>query len=125
MAGNGVGRLNLRFVFPFARTGHGDSNAQYVPTIVHDISGVGSVSCGSAHTLALSRDGKTVWSFGNGDGGKLGHGDTVRVYKPRVIEALQGMIIKKVCAGHQFSLALTLSGRVSRNWFPLPLSFAS
>lgn len=84
-----------------------------MPTLVRDISGVGSVSCGSAHTLALSRDGKTVWSFGNGDGGKLGHGDTVRVYKPRVIEALQGVIIKKVCAGHQFSLALTLSGRVS------------
>lgn len=84
-----------------------------MPTLVRDISGVGSVSCGSAHTLALSRDGKTVWSFGNGDGGKLGHGDTVRVYKPRVIEALQGMIFKKVCAGHQFSLALTLSGRVS------------
>lgn len=92
--------------------GHGDSNAQYVPTVVRDISGVGSVTCGSAHTLALSRDGKTVWSFGNGEGGKLGHGDMSRVYKPRVIEALQGMIIKKVCAGHLFSLALTLNGRV-------------
>ncbi|XP_065224595.1 probable E3 ubiquitin-protein ligase HERC1 isoform X2 [Planococcus citri] len=96
----------------YGRLGHGDSNAQYVPTLVKEISGVGSVSCGSAHTLALSRDGKTVWSFGNGDGGKLGHGDTTRVYKPRVIEALQGMVIKKICAGHQFSLALTLSGRV-------------
>ena len=104
---NTIERQNY-FVYP----GHGDSNAQYVPTLVKDIANVGSVSCGSAHTLAVSRDGKTVWSFGNGDGGKLGHGDTVRVYRPRVIEALQGMVIKKVCAGHQFSLALTLSGRV-------------
>lgn len=46
--------------------------------------------------------------------GKLGHGDTNRVYKPKVIEALQGMFIRKVCAGSQSSLALTSTGQVSR-----------
>ena len=45
--------------------------------------------------------------------GKLGHGDTNRVYKPKVIEGLQGLVIKKVCCGSQFSLALTSSGLVS------------
>ncbi len=40
-----------------------------MPTLVKDISGVGQVSCGSAHTLALSLDGRTVWSFGSGDNG--------------------------------------------------------
>lgn len=44
--------------------------------------------------------------------GKLGHGDTNRVYKPKVIEALQGMFIRKVCAGSQSSLALTSAGQV-------------
>lgn len=44
--------------------------------------------------------------------GKLGHGDTNRVYKPKVIEALQGMFIRKVCAGSQSSLALTSTGQV-------------
>lgn len=45
--------------------------------------------------------------------GKLGHGDTNRVYKPKVIEGLQGLVIKKVCCGSQFSLALTSTGLVS------------
>lgn len=44
--------------------------------------------------------------------GKLGHGDTNRVYKPKVVEALQGMFIRKVCAGSQSSLALTSTGQV-------------
>ncbi|XP_028822113.1 probable E3 ubiquitin-protein ligase HERC1 [Denticeps clupeoides] len=96
----------------FGRLGHGDSNSRNIPTVVKDISNVGEVSCGSSHTIALSKDGRTVWSFGGGDNGKLGHGDTNRVYKPKVLEALQGMFIRKVCAGSQSSLALTSTGQV-------------
>lgn len=96
----------------FGRLGHGDSNSRNIPTLVKDISNVGEVSCGSSHTIALSKDGRTVWSFGGGDNGKLGHGDTNRVYKPKVLEALQGMFIRKVCAGSQSSLALTSTGQV-------------
>nr|QHB15577.1 putative E3 ubiquitin-protein ligase HERC1 [Bemisia tabaci] len=94
------------------RLGLGDSNSRPVPTLVHDIGGVGSVACGSAHTLALSIDGKTLWSFGSGDYGKLGHGDSAKIYRPKVIEALQGMYIRKICAGSQFSMALTSNGQV-------------
>lgn len=36
------------------RLGHGDNNPRYSPTLVHDLSGVGSVACGSAHTLVVS-----------------------------------------------------------------------
>ncbi|XP_064817753.1 probable E3 ubiquitin-protein ligase HERC1, partial [Oncorhynchus masou masou] len=61
---------------------HGDSNSRNIPTLVKDISN------------------------------KLGHGDTNRVYKPKVVEALQGMFIRKVCAGSQSSLALTSTGQV-------------
>ncbi|KAK7912664.1 hypothetical protein WMY93_012875 [Mugilogobius chulae] len=96
----------------FGRLGHGDSNSRNIPTLVKDISNVGEVSCGSSHTIALSKDGRTVWSFGGGDNGKLGHGDTNRVYKPKLVEALQGMFIRKVCAGSQSSLALTSTGQV-------------
>ncbi|XP_053573265.1 probable E3 ubiquitin-protein ligase HERC1 isoform X6 [Bombina bombina] len=96
----------------FGRLGHGDSNSRNIPTVVKDISNVGEVSCGSSHTIALSKDGRTVWSFGGGDNGKLGHGDTNRVYKPKVVEALQGMFTRKVCAGSQSSLALTSTGQV-------------
>jgi len=49
--------------------GLGDSNGRSVPTVVKDIGLVGQVACGSLHTLVLSADGWTVWSFGDGDGG--------------------------------------------------------
>ena len=44
-------------------TGHGDSNSKNLPTKVKDLPPVGQVSCGSAHTLVVSRDNKTVWSL--------------------------------------------------------------
>uniref|UniRef100_A0A8C9U1I0 HECT-type E3 ubiquitin transferase n=1 Tax=Scleropages formosus TaxID=113540 RepID=A0A8C9U1I0_SCLFO len=96
----------------FGRLGHSDSHSRNVPTLVKDISGVGQVACGSSHTIVVSQDGRTVWSFGGGDNGKLGHGDTNRVYRPKVIEGLHGYIVRKVCAGSQSSLALTSAGQV-------------
>ena len=60
----------------------------------------------------MSADGNTVWSFGDGDYGKLGHGNTTRVLNPTKIEALQGQNMKKVLCGAQFSVALTKDGKV-------------
>lgn len=50
-----------------------------MPTIVADLKDVGQVACGSSHTLVVSRDGRTVWSFGSGENGKLGHGEIAKV----------------------------------------------
>nr|CAH7744976.1 unnamed protein product [Callosobruchus chinensis] len=94
------------------RLGHGENNARYTPAFVADLSDVGQVACGSSHTLVVSADGKTVWSFGSGDNGKLGHGEIAKVYRPKVIEALQGLRIQKVCAGTCFSMALTTNGQL-------------
>ncbi|XP_019763936.2 probable E3 ubiquitin-protein ligase HERC1 isoform X1 [Dendroctonus ponderosae] len=94
------------------RLGHGDYVARHVPTLVAGLTDVGQVACGSSHTLVVSADGKTVWSFGSGENGKLGHGEIAKVCKPKVIEALQGLIIQKVCAATSFSVALTTSGQV-------------
>uniref|UniRef100_A0A4W3J8I3 HECT-type E3 ubiquitin transferase n=1 Tax=Callorhinchus milii TaxID=7868 RepID=A0A4W3J8I3_CALMI len=96
----------------FGRLGHSDSHSRNLPALVKDISSVGQVACGSSHTIAVSQDGRTVWSFGGGDNGKLGHGDTNRVYRPKVVECLQGLYIRKACAGSQSSLALTSAGQV-------------
>uniref|UniRef100_A0A3P8TPT6 Uncharacterized protein n=1 Tax=Amphiprion percula TaxID=161767 RepID=A0A3P8TPT6_AMPPE len=60
---------------------------------------------------AVTNDGE-LYTWGEGDFGKLGHGDTNRVYRPKVVEALHGFIIRKVCAGSQSSLALTSAGQV-------------
>lgn len=54
----------------FSPEGCGDNNSRNVPTLVKDVSNVGQVACGSAHTLCVSKDGWTTWSFGSGDNGK-------------------------------------------------------
>lgn len=94
------------------RLGHGDSNGRHIPTLVKDLTDVGNVACGSSHTVVVSKDGKLVWSFGSGENGRLGHGTMANVYRPKVIDGLQGLIIQKVCAGGVFSLALTTNGQV-------------
>ena len=54
----------------FSILGHGDKTSRNLPKQVKDIGLVGQVACGSSHTLAVSQDGKTVWSFGGGDNGE-------------------------------------------------------
>lgn len=47
-------------------------------------------SCGSdGHSMALMETGE-VFSWGDGDFGKLGHGNSERQRRPKQIEALQG-----------------------------------
>ena len=41
-----------------------------MPCIVKDLNNVGQVACGSSHSLVLSKDGATLWSFGDGSHGK-------------------------------------------------------
>jgi len=52
-------------------SGHGDSGSKNLPTKVKDLPPVDQVACGSSHTLVVSRNGRTVWSFGSGDAGRM------------------------------------------------------
>lgn len=96
----------------YGRLGHGDSSSKNVPTKIGDLEPIGRVACGSSHTMLLTKDGKTVWSFGSGDGGKLGHGDTCRHYKPKIVESLTGILVRDIACGCHFSLALTTTGQL-------------
>lgn len=64
------------------------------------------------HTLALSQDGETVWSFGDGEYGKLGIGNTAMKMEPARIDALDNTVVVKVCAAAKFSVILSKCGKV-------------
>ena len=79
------------------------------------------VACGSgdAQTLCLTSDG-SVWSWGDGDYGKLGRGGSEGCKVPMKIDCFQGLGVLKIDCGSQFSVALTRAGSVY-TW----LAFAS
>ena len=45
--------------------------------------GIKDVACGANHCLALNIEGTTVYSWGSGQGGRLGHGDETGEQMPR------------------------------------------
>lgn len=53
-----------------------------------------------------------VWSWGDGDYGKLGRGGSDGCKTPKLIEKLQDLDIVKVRCGSQFSVAITKDGQV-------------
>lgn len=70
-----------------------------------------SVAVGYWHTLALSEDG-SIYSFGSGFNGRLGHGDTIAQHAPRRIDALHGVRVTAVAASESHSLVLSDAGAV-------------
>ena len=68
-----------------------------------------AVNSGGKHCLALSADGE-VYSWGEGDDGKLGHGNKTSADRPRVIEALRGKDISFIACGGAHSAAITATG---------------
>ncbi|XP_063970630.1 E3 ubiquitin-protein ligase HERC2-like [Lytechinus pictus] len=99
----------------YGRLGHGDSEDQLRPKMVDALKGyrVIDVACGSgdSQTLCISDD-DNVWSWGDGDYGKLGRGGSDGCKVPQKVDALSSLGVCKVECGSQFSIALTKSGCV-------------
>ncbi|XP_015429351.1 PREDICTED: LOW QUALITY PROTEIN: E3 ubiquitin-protein ligase HERC2 [Dufourea novaeangliae] len=99
----------------YGRLGHGDTSTQLKPKLVQSLlcQRVIQVACGSrdAQTMALTADG-LVYSWGDGDFGKLGRGGSDGCYTPLLIDRLTGLSVVQIECGAQFSLALTKYGEV-------------
>ncbi|EOD22027.1 E3 ubiquitin ligase [Emiliania huxleyi CCMP1516] len=122
----------------YGQLGHGDQQNQLLPKKVEAFAGqrVVAVSAGGDHSLALTADGSvwswgsgdygklghgdqqrqllpkkhgTVLTFGNGDDGQLGHGNTNNLWLPTPIPAL---VARAISAGEHHSLALSRDGSV-------------
>ena len=86
---DGEGRLSSCGSAPSyspALLGHGEGVTRLntptrLPSTLGDKHAV-SVSAGDSHNLAIAADG-AVWSWGNGGGGRLGHGDKEEQWQPK------------------------------------------
>ena len=75
------------------KLGVGDTTNRLLPTAVlaaplHQVS-IFKVACGQRHSAALASDG-TLFTFGVGRAGQLGHGDLKDQHRPKRVKALDG-----------------------------------
>mmetsp|Transcript_10952 Transcript_10952/g.21429 ORF Transcript_10952/g.21429 Transcript_10952/m.21429 type:complete len:1763 (+) Transcript_10952:24-5312(+) len=93
------------------------------------------LAAGGCHSLALDSSGR-VWSWGQGEGGRLGHPNSALELKPKVIDGLSGIL--QVAAGSSHSGAFTTEdvytwgkgsygrlghGSLNDEAFPKPMEF--
>eukprot|EP00448_Togula_jolla_P009877 CAMPEP_0170603602 /NCGR_PEP_ID=MMETSP0224-20130122/18997_1 /TAXON_ID=285029 /ORGANISM="Togula jolla, Strain CCCM 725" /LENGTH=1011 /DNA_ID=CAMNT_0010928489 /DNA_START=44 /DNA_END=3076 /DNA_ORIENTATION=+ len=96
---------------------------QPVPLLVESLQDVRivQISCGDAHTIALSREG-LLYSWGGGGCGQLGHSETSRMPKdedgcpyqpsPRIVEHLRPHAVATIACGKAHTIAVSERGRM-------------
>ncbi|KAJ4804786.1 Regulator of chromosome condensation (RCC1) family with FYVE zinc finger domain-containing protein [Rhynchospora pubera] len=109
----------------FGALGHGDRESVSVPREVESLKGLRTVraACGVWHTAAVVEvmvgsssssncsSGK-IFAWGDGDKGRLGHGDKEPRLVPTCVAALVEPNFCQVACGHSLTVALTTSGQV-------------
>ncbi|XP_052191393.1 PH, RCC1 and FYVE domains-containing protein 1-like isoform X1 [Diospyros lotus] len=108
----------------FGVLGHGDRENVSYPREVESLSGLRTiaVACGVWHTAAVvevivtqssaSVSFGKLFTWGDGDKNRLGHGDKEPRLKPTCVPALIDYNFHKIACGHSLTVGLTTSGRV-------------
>lgn len=66
---------------------------------------------GEDHVIVVTTE-KQVYSWGSGDKGQLGHGNTESKMKPELVQSLNGKSISRACCGEGFSIFASDNGIV-------------
>ncbi|XP_020593046.1 uncharacterized protein LOC110033418 [Phalaenopsis equestris] len=121
---SGFGQLFTYGEGIFGALGHGNQQSYSQPKEVGSLKGlrVKSVACGPWHTAAIvevpfSRFKSSTWSgklftWGDSDKGRLGHGDKERKLIPTCIASLVDCDFVQVSCGRTLTVALTVNGLV-------------
>ena len=77
-----------------------------------------SINCGSSHSLALihTPSGNIVVSWGRGEDGQLGHGDTDEKLVPHAIYQLMKAKISEIQCGAEYSIAISQEDLKVYSW---------
>ncbi|OWZ22095.1 hypothetical protein PHMEG_0003261 [Phytophthora megakarya] len=91
------------------KLGHGDEESFDVPILVRSMDGkqVKDAKAGCEHTVFLTQD-HELWTCGQGDSGRLGHGDNQTRKRPTKIEVFAELSLKPVAlaVGDKYNLVL-------------------
>jgi alpha-tubulin suppressor-like RCC1 family protein len=91
------------------KLGHGDEESFDIPTLVRTMEGkrVKDAKAGCEHTVFLTDD-HELWTCGQGDSGRLGHGDSQTRKRPTKIElfAKSGLKPVALAVGDKYNLVL-------------------
>ncbi|XP_022975623.1 PH, RCC1 and FYVE domains-containing protein 1-like isoform X2 [Cucurbita maxima] len=108
----------------FGVLGHGNKKSISYPRVVESLSGLRTiaVACGVWHTAAVvevimtqsstSISSGKLFTWGDGDKNRLGHGDKEPRLKPTCVPALIEYSFHKIACGHSITVGLTTSGQV-------------
>ncbi|KAF7812954.1 PH, RCC1 and FYVE domains-containing protein 1 [Senna tora] len=108
----------------FGVLGHGDRENVSYPREVESLSGLRTiaVACGVWHTAAVvevivtqssaSVSSGKLFTWGDGDKNRLGHGDKEARLEPTCVPSLIDYNFYKIACGHSLTVGLTTSGRV-------------
>ncbi|KAM6542486.1 hypothetical protein CsatB_006933 [Cannabis sativa] len=106
----------------FGVLGHGDRENVAYPREVESLLGLRTiaVACGVWHTAAVveviatqsSASSGKLFTWGDGDKNRLGHGDKEPRLKPTCVPALIDYNFHKIACGHSLTVGLTTSGQV-------------
>lgn len=106
----------------FGALGHGNRESVLYPRELESLDGLKAiaVSCGVWHTAAVvevivtqsSASSGKLFTWGDGDKYRLGHGDKEPRLKPTCVPSLIDYIFYKIACGHSLTVGLTNSGEV-------------
>jgi len=87
--------------------GHGDKTNRVRPTAIMALEGtqIVSVTCGWSHSVALDVNGR-VFTWGNGDHGKLGHGSGEKMSTPHLVDGLSHLRVIRIASYNEHTAAL-------------------
>ncbi|CAH8327116.1 unnamed protein product [Eruca vesicaria subsp. sativa] len=68
-----------------------------------------TIACGRCHAVLVTKQGE-IFSWGEGKGGKLGHGLEKDTHQPKFISSVRGMSFKSLACGEFHTCAVTQSG---------------